>query len=116
MTKVYKIFLDDIRVPTDIYPKDKNEDWVVVRNLTDFKNTINTLGVPIFISFDHDISDFDKDTNEEYTGLTCAKFLVDYCIDNICVLCDFKVHSSNPCGSENINGLLNGFKKFQTFT
>jgi len=110
---MYKIFLDDIRVPGDIYPKDKNEDWFIVRNLTDFKDTINQYGVPSFISFDHDLSDINIETGEENTGMTCAKFLIDFCMDNNIVFNDFNVHSANPCGYENINSILNNFKKFQ---
>lgn len=105
MTKVYKIFLDDIRVPTDIYPKDKNEDWVVVRNLTDFKNTINKLGAPSFISFDNDLGE----SREE--GKDAAKWIVfekELDITNT----DYIVHSANSSGvREYVIGTLNNWKK-----
>lgn len=112
----YKIFLDDIRVPTDIYSDTNNDEWLIIRNLTDFKNKVESDGVPDYISFDHDLSDINSETNEENTGLTCAKFLVDFCMNNNIKLLDFYVHSANPCGKDNINGLLNNFKKYQLYT
>lgn len=132
------LFLDDCRIPTDcadymsgidvsIY---KNEHWNIVRNYREFVEWIRTNGLPDLISFDHDLAighyhknmqqgklnyesaDFENDDHK--TGFHCAKFLVDYCIDNKKPLPDFVVHSMNPVGKENIKGLLNSFKIFQT--
>jgi hypothetical protein len=49
----------------------------------------------------------------EKTGMDCAKWLVDYCIDNKKELPDYVVHSMNPAGRENIKSLLDQFKEFQ---
>jgi hypothetical protein len=49
----------------------------------------------------------------EKTGMDCAKWLVDYCMDNKKELPDFVVHSMNPAGAENIKQLLTQFKEFQ---
>ena len=49
----------------------------------------------------------------EKTGMDCAKWLVDYCMDNKKELPDFVVHSMNPAGGENIKSLLDQFKEFQ---
>ena len=101
----YKIFLDDLRIPTDIYPKDKNEDWLIIRNLTDFKSTIETKGVPDYISFDNDLGD----TLEE--GKDAAKWMVydkELDISNM----EFMVHSANNSGvREYVRDLLNNWKK-----
>lgn len=43
--------------------------------------------------------------------MDCAKWLVDYCIDNKERLPKIFVHSANPVGADNILGLLNNFKK-----
>lgn len=80
--------------------------------------------MPDIISFDHDLSDvkelrislpieewFDLDSNKEYTGMDCAHWLVNHCLDNDLKLPVFFVHSANPCGYENIKGLLNNFKE-----
>jgi hypothetical protein len=50
---------------------------------------------------------------KEKTGMDCAKWLVDYCMDNKKELPDFVVHSMNPAGAENIKQLLTQFKEFQ---
>lgn len=91
----------------------KNEDWVIIRNLTDFKKTIEEMGVPFYISFDHDLSDINNETGEENSGMTCAKWLIDFCLNNDVLMCDFYTHSMNPCGVENITSILNNFIKFQ---
>jgi len=49
----------------------------------------------------------------EKTGLDCAKWLVDYCMDNNQKLPEYSVHSMNPAGGKNILEYLNNFKKFQ---
>lgn len=101
----YKIFLDDIRVPTDVYPKTNNESWVIIRNLTDFKKTIEEKGAPSFISFDNDLGE----NLEE--GKDAVKWLVfdkEADIRNM----DFKVHSANSSGvREYMIGTLNNWKK-----
>jgi hypothetical protein len=48
---------------------------------------------------------------EEKTGYDCAKWLVDYCIDNQANLPDYLVHSANPIGKKNIESYLENFKK-----
>jgi hypothetical protein len=101
----YKIFLDDLRIPTDIYPNTANEDWMIIRNLTDFKNAIETLGVPEYISFDNDLG---KSLEE---GKDAAKWMVYEKWLDISKM-DFLVHSANVSGvREYVTDLLNNWKK-----
>jgi hypothetical protein len=51
---------------------------------------------------------------KEKTGLDCAKWLCDYCMDYRETLPGFVVHSMNPAGGKNISGYLESFKKFQS--
>ena len=133
----YKLFLDDIRTPKmasrvnyveqfkDIYDQ---PDWVVVRSHDEFVKHITENGLPGLISFDHDLGiehikyyfdngghdnppDPDKGRFEEKTGKDCAKWLVDYCIDNKLELPKYYVHSANPIGRENIINYLENFRK-----
>jgi len=101
----YKLFLDDLRMPTDVYPDTDNNSWIIVRTLTDFKNTIKEKGIPSYISFDNDLGD----SMEE--GKDAAKWLVfekEADIRNM----DFKVHSANVGGvREYIKSLLDNWKK-----
>ena len=87
----YKIFLDDLRMPTDIYPNTNNGDWLIIRNLTDFKKTILEKGVPEFISFDNDLGD----SMEE--GKHAAKWMT-YDMELNTSNMEFKVHSANSGG------------------
>ena len=105
MNKNYRIFLDDLRIPTDIYPTTQNEDWVIIRNLTDFKNTIEKDGIPFYISFDNDLGDTMEEGKDAVKWMVYEKWLD---ISNM----DFLVHSANASGvREYITSLLNNWKK-----
>jgi len=109
------LFLDDIRNPIEAstYAKSRgvNPDiykleWIIVRDYFEFVNWITKNGLPELISFDHDLGEAD-----EYTGMDCAKWLVNYCLDNNCALPKWAVHSANPAGYDNIKSLLLSFEK-----
>lgn len=112
--KVY-LFLDDIRLPFEaglfakcrgINPAIYDEEWVIVRDYSEFTDWIIKNGLPELISFDHDLGEAD-----EHTGMDCAKWLVNYCLNNMCSLPKWAGHSANPAGYDNIKGLLLGFEK-----
>lgn len=127
----YNLFLDDFRQPSDAFyytfnPIYNNLHWLVVINYDQFTETIeryyDRLGVlPSIISFDHDLADihYEHQKNipyeemEEKTGYHCAKWLVDFCMDNNEKLPDYYVHSMNNVGKVNITTYLNNFIKFQ---
>jgi hypothetical protein len=120
------LYLDDVRTPSENLPN--YEPWVIVRNYNEFVDYITTNGIPDFISFDHDLADehtqdyysqvrdygfqtpsYDK--FKEKTGLSCAMWLVQYCIDNNVVPKSCAVHSHNPIGAKNIQDCINSYKK-----
>jgi hypothetical protein len=126
------LWLDDLRNPfiniEGIVPKENLIiDWVL--NYEQFVQWIEKYGLPKIISFDHDLAnehytpgeywnDYqiskeyqDAQNYQEKTGMDCAKWLVDYCIDNKKELPLFYVHSANPVGADNINGILNNYLK-----
>jgi hypothetical protein len=115
------LFLDDIRYPIEAYHYTKQNiflrnDWHIVRNYKQFVNRILEKGLPEMISFDHDLADEDylkKDSLEltEKTGYDCAKWLIEYCMDNELDLPKFYSHSMNPVGKMNILNLLENLKK-----
>lgn len=99
------MFLDDLRDAEKYYP---NAGFITLRTYYDAVEYVKKHGVPVFISFDHDLAD---DVIDEKTGYSFAKFIIDYIIDNElkCVF-DYVVHSANPVGKENIECYLrNGF-------
>jgi hypothetical protein len=125
------LWLDDIRNPF-VY------DWLLqyapefaygdgetiwVKNYNQFVEWINTNGLPDLICFDHDLSDITEilnsnlvlasDWGEEKTGYDCAKWLVEYCMDNQLDLPQWRIQSANPVGKQNINGLLSNYKNFK---
>lgn len=115
------LFLDDIRYPIEAYHYTKQDiflrnDWHIVRSYKQFVSWILEKGLPEMISFDHDLADEDylkKDSLDlaEKTGYDCAKWLIEYCMDNELDLPKFYSHSMNPVGKENILNLLENFKK-----
>ncbi|MES2287539.1 MAG: cyclic-phosphate processing receiver domain-containing protein [Bacteroidota bacterium] len=128
------LWLDDYRDPNEL--KDGIKHWLVfspvrgtyevhwVKDYKEFTGWITKNGLPTGICFDHDLSDFQAFKNnypelmsdvelppEEKTGMDCAKWLVDYCIDNNQELPLFTSQSGNPVGRENILTLLTQFEK-----
>jgi len=121
----YKLFLDDQRTMTECVtymhqrigrknPIYLEKGWVICRNFGCFTRTIQDMGLPDFISFDHDLADehyiyFEEEVDKykEKTGYECAKWLVDYCIKNSLKIPEFAVHSMNVVGAERISNLLN---------
>lgn len=132
----WNLFLDDIRQPEEAYAytgfeKFATLDWFVVKDYEEFIRAVAVRGMPEFISFDHDLADehytppeywTDYDSSKEYqesrqyqekTGLDCAKWLVEWCLQWGYKLPDFYVHSMNPVGKDNIIAYLNQYKKHE---
>lgn len=101
-----RIFIDDLRECK------YTEPCTVIRTYDDFVNHIKQYGIPKFISFDHDLADFDENGTER-TGYDAAKFLVEYMIEyNIQVRFEYYVHSANPVGKHNIESYLENYFDF----
>jgi len=129
------LWLDDLRNPfIDTEGKvppiiDSVVEWVL--NYEQFVQWIEKFGLPDIISFDHDLADehytpeqywSDYQKSKEYqesqnyqekTGMDCAKWLVDYCIDNNLKLPTFYIHSANPVGADNIKFYLQNYLKYE---
>lgn len=118
-----RLFLDDERKPIDcagyMLPRlrdvrEYHNEWEIVRNYDDFIGYIEHEGLPDLISFDHDLgfskSDVDYDEGEK-SGMSCAKWLVNYCMDNNLKLPKYFVHSMNPVGYLNIKNYLDNFQE-----
>ena len=94
---MYKMFIDDERYPVD-------DTWVICRNSTAAILYIEQNGLPVYISFDHDLGGND-------TSILFINWLIDYLLDNELVLpkdFSYYVHSQNPIGAENIRSKMNG--------
>lgn len=121
MIQKVKIYLDDVRIPTE-------DDWLVAKDYHEFVSLIETYGLNNIelISLDHDLGDtamveyynnvkdnytLDYGNIREMTGYDCCKFLVDYSMDNSVPLPLIRVHSANPIGSHNMMGYINNYLK-----
>jgi len=131
------LWLDDIRDPNKAdwllqYAPEfmyDQEQVVWVKNYDQFTAWILENGLPHTIAFDHDLGEDvarDKVANgaskrqaraqkrETMSGYDCAKWLVEYCMDNKVLLPNWTIQSANPVGKENINALLNNyFNKYE---
>lgn len=132
------LWLDDVRNPLEetwenyIYQHTPIGymplDIVWVKSYNEFIEWISNHSLPAIISFDHDLG---KDIETEArnngmskrkarslkkglkTGMDCAKWLIEYCLDNNKQLPKWHVHSYNPVGKENIQSILYNFQKHQ---
>jgi hypothetical protein len=94
-----------------------NRQITLVKSYEEFIRYISDNGLPSFISFDHDLSYEDDGSNQssensnEKTGYDCAKWLINYCLDNELRFPDHYVHSMNSVGKENIDSVIVSYKK-----
>lgn len=98
------LWLDDIRNPSRLGFKEGEYKWV--HNSDEFVDYIKNNLLPTEISFDHDLGYYSQD------GYWCAKWLVNYCIENDLNMPVCYVHSQNPVGRENILSVLNTYRKW----
>ncbi|MDX9962023.1 MAG: hypothetical protein RBS32_11200 [Aliarcobacter sp.] len=103
-----KLYLDDLRIPQDNYD-------VIVRSYEEAIDFVNKNGIPLYISFDHDLG-CDKNGNILKSGYDFAKYLVEMDLQNIHKFPNdfsFNIHSANPIGKNNINAILNNYLIFK---
>lgn len=112
------LWLDDLRNPfkehkvsvqyvcEEYMEKELSEVEVIwVKTQPEFEKYITQNGLPDFISFDNDLGVGHGE------GYSCAKFVVDYCLDHNLCLPGYYVHSMNPVARDNINNLFENFKE-----
>lgn len=136
MCKKALLWLDDFRNPyendfnwvSQYVPEYKKFDIYWVKNYHEFVIWISDNGLPHTIAFDHDLAcehyapqefysekynDWATSQNfKEKTGLDCAKWLVNHCIENYYTLPEWVIQSANLAGVDNINSYLNTFLKY----
>lgn len=125
------LFLDDFRIPENCISYmhlrigSKNplylQEWVIAKNGKEFKDIIEKNGMPEIISFDHDLAEehyingdldlIDRMESSEMTGYDCAKWLIEYLMENDVALPEIFVHSMNPAGTDNIIKFFDSYRK-----
>lgn len=127
-----KLFLDDLRMPTDAWiyserikmlekSKTQSCEWTIVRNYEDFCEFIDKFGIPEMVSFDHDLHishmmhyhDFTVKTGiidysklKIKTGKHCAEYFVDKWEKAGKPSVQVYVHSANRWGQVEIKNVL----------
>ena len=97
------IWLDDFRLP--MIPQTENIAWV--KTYDEFVVQVRAFGGHIascIVHFDHDLGG-DKD------GYDCAKWLIDWCIENNYGVPDYDIQSANPVGRKNIESVFESYWK-----
>lgn len=115
-----RIFLDDIKNPSDVYPPDGTA-WVTVRTVSDCIAIINrcfTDNRPIeVVSLDNDLG-VDSETGESLPeGYLVAKFLEDLAFNgkDLSEL-DIRVHSSNVVRNPDIRIAISNIARYSAKT
>lgn len=112
----YALYIDDERTPKT------QRDFIVVRSCDEAIDLVKEYGLPHYVSFDHDLGRKMVHTKQygwipdgyqpAKSGYDFAKFLVEYMLDNeLTTMFEWNVHSANPVGAKNINGLLESFRR-----
>jgi hypothetical protein len=101
----YRLFLDDVRDPTWVYPDEDPSTYVVCRSFDEAVAVCEARGCPSFVSFDHDLGE------DVPTGMDFARWLVERDLQHAFFPENFswRVHSANPIGAANIEGLMSGY-------
>jgi hypothetical protein len=92
----WRLFIDDERMPV------REDEWFIARDYNDARCLVLRHGVPIFISFDHDLGDGP-------TGAAFADWLIGFMLNEMWKFpngFDYYVHSQNPVGAANIRGKM----------
>ena len=106
------LWLDDIRNPFEnnwiAFSPIVPDEIIWVKSYNEFTDYIINYGLPTAICFDHDLGD---ESIPEMTGYDCAKWLVNYCIENNKELPLYNIQSANLIGKQNILSYLNNYLK-----
>ena len=104
MKKYYAhIWLDDCRMP-NVSPKELIY-WT--RGYEGFVGTVKMLKDNISKCMVH----FDHDLGEGKNGYDCAKWLIDWCLENDYGVPDYDIQSANPVGRQNIESVFESYWK-----
>lgn len=117
------VWIDDLRNPRDtqwkrfITQNFRNvtfDDVVWCHSYDEFMTYMNAHGIPRYVSFDHDLAD--TQLTQERTGYTCAKSIIDACLDANVDVPQYAIQSSNPVGARNIASLMDNYHKMYVKT
>jgi hypothetical protein len=93
----WKLFIDDERFPV-------GDGWIIARSSDEAISLCKEYGFPNYISFDHDLGGDD-------TSMKFIHWLIETSMDypNFSFPRKYSIHSANPVGVKNIDGLLQSY-------
>jgi hypothetical protein len=107
------LYLDDIRIPGDNpFHEDSvysDLEWTIARSSAEAKDLIILKGMPLLISFDHDLGGDD-------TAMRFLSWLTREYWDGVVSPPDFRIHSANPVGRLNILSFMQSWIRTASFT
>lgn len=101
----YKLFLDDLRAPPD-------GSWVVARSVQAAYEYLLDYGLPMEISFDHDLGENSEGDAWVYMDVIISRFLDGIHPKSDALNMRISVHSANPVGRANLEGKWASFLAF----
>lgn len=100
------IWLDDMRHPNiPYYSIGEQVFWV--KDYDTFVSGVKSLKEHISECMVH----FDHDLGEGKSGYDCAKFLIEWCLENDYPAPDYAIQSENPVGIKNIESVFESYWK-----
>lgn len=98
----YKLFIDDVREPTEGGACWWKSDYIVARNVKEAIEIITEKGYPQHMSLDHDLGE--DETVMEFLHWLAGNYYEEGPPDYV-------VHSANPIGRDNIIAFMNSWDK-----
>ena len=116
----YYLMLDDLRSIQEarntgrVYNRDghvailPDQEWTLVRCYTEFKTVVKCRGLPVMVSFDHDLcpEHFRHHPSAVKNGADCMKWLYGYCQKHRLFFPEWFVHSTNQLASASMQGFM----------
>jgi hypothetical protein len=94
----WRLFIDDERMPI------REDEWFIARDYQEACWEVSQLGLPVYISFDHDLG-------QGPTGAEFIDWLIEHMLDEglkFPANFDYYVHSQNTIGAANIRSKMDG--------
>jgi hypothetical protein len=108
---IWKLWLDDQSYDSDAPERHAPEGYIVACSTVEACTNVTIRGLPQFIDFDHDLGENDNAMMFLRWIESTYFWLDDEGTVHIPPCPDYKVHSANPVGADNIKSFMESWKK-----
>ena len=102
----YNLWIDDQAYDPETPERHAPEGWLVATSNAEAMKIVEENGLPNLIDFDHDLG---MKLNHPDEVTTFIKWMIEKHLD--CKVPDYRIHSANPAGRENIKSLMDSWRK-----